>query len=603
MDSASQGSSAELRAIIDRRQLRVLFQPVVELCSGSVVGYEALIRGPSGSPLHSPLELFGSAARHDRTYNVESIAQQVAIEQFKRLDLPGKLFLNHTLRLMAEAQTPDQALLQSLETAGLPAERVVLEIREDSRRQDYTPLRRGVEFYRARQVAVAVDDVGAGYAGLRLVSELRPDWIKMDRHLVEGMDQDSVKQDFARSILDVAQGMRCEVIAQGIETQAEFATVYSFGVRYGQGHYFARPLGIPPRSLPAFLFDAPAEFSRDVTRRRRAYERVETMGRDAPAVLPSTTLEEVGRLFREAPKLGAIAVVEDGRPLGILRRFAVMQELDAHQRWRKPGSAVSAASMMDPDPLVVEYDQPLEQVSQIVTDSAKPYHDRDFLIARQGRYLGVGQVVDLLKRMTQLQARYARHCNPLTSLPGRVPLDELVNKLLTGRLPFRMCHCDLDHFRAYNQTYGYGRGDKVILALANLLVEISDADRDMVGHLGGDEFVVIFRSPDWAERCRSALARFETLVPDFYGEEDLNNGGIWAEDSQGSRVFYPLLSISMAVASPDLDYCRSHYDVAALMSEAKASAKRQEGNVLLIYPRPRPAQPDDTATVPRALPR
>ena len=196
------------------------------------------------------------------------------------------------------------------------------------------------------------------------------------------------------------------------------------------------------------------------------------------------------------------------------------------------------------------------------------------MITRNGRYLGVGSVMDLLRRITELQVRNARYANPLTQLPGNVPIYDFIDDLLGQGSDFWIAYCDLDHFKPFNDVYGYSQGDEVIKTVAALLLEHMDDRLDFVGHIGGDDFIIILRGADWEARCRAVLA------------------GKGIEDRAGNATFFPLLSLSIGVAHPDPERCYSHHDVAALASEAKHQAKREPGNSLYRDRRQGPAEPE-----------
>ena len=115
-----------------------------------------------------------------------------------------------------------------------------------------------------------------------------------------------------------------------------------------------------------------------------------------------------------------------------------------------------------------------------------------------------------------------------------------------------------------------------------------DDELDFVGHIGGDDFLIIFRSSDWQVRCERILQQFEVQVKSCYKREDLEHSGIWSQDRAGNHRFFQLLSLSIGSVNPDPAACKSHHDVAALASEAKSMAKKQEGNSLFIERRRQP---------------
>jgi diguanylate cyclase (GGDEF)-like protein len=180
-----------------------------------------------------------------------------------------------------------------------------------------------------------------------------------------------------------------------------------------------------------------------------------------------------------------------------------------------------------------------------------------------------------------LQLTIARHANPLSGLPGNVPLNEHIQQAIQQKRHATVCYFDLDNFKPYNDTYGYNKGDKVINKTAKILSQHIDHEIDFLGHVGGDDFIVIFDSQDWRSRCKKMLSAFESLYVELYTAEHLQQGGIHAQDRHGHQLFYPLLSLSIgAVTISDFDYLRDETDLAEHATKAKSKAKKISGNSL-----------------------
>jgi diguanylate cyclase (GGDEF)-like protein len=206
-----------------------------------------------------------------------------------------------------------------------------------------------------------------------------------------------------------------------------------------------------------------------------------------------------------------------------------------------------------------------------------------FVITENNHYRGIGSLMDLLRQITDLQITTARHANPLSGLPGNVPISEHINDALSEERDAVICYFDLDNFKPYNDYYGFGKGDKVISKLAKILVDNVDADIDFVGHVGGDDFIVMFDSTNWQTRCHHILDDFKSLHSSFYNEADLENNGIQATDRHGKECFYPLLCISIgAVRLRDFDDIRTEADLTEHASKAKSAAKKLAGNSLFL---------------------
>jgi GGDEF domain-containing protein len=276
-----------------------------------------------------------------------------------------------------------------------------------------------------------------------------------------------------------------------------------------------------------------------------------------------------------------LPVIADGKPIGLIRRSELLDLLSLplrHELYgRKPISFV-----MDKRPLLVESDLRLEQVSRLVTRGNQERLHEQFVVTRKGKYLGMARVIDLLRHITEEQIKSARYSNPLTSLPGNVPIYDCVNGLLRRQRAFVLCYADIDNFKPFNDFYGYSKGDEALMLVGRELRSNARPRIDFVGHVGGDDFVIVFRSPDWQERITRAMAAIESRVRDLYHPEHLQRGGIVSRDRNGVERSFPLLSISVAAMVCDNAPECSAEDLAYLIAPLKARAKRVPGSALEI---------------------
>jgi diguanylate cyclase (GGDEF)-like protein len=270
-----------------------------------------------------------------------------------------------------------------------------------------------------------------------------------------------------------------------------------------------------------------------------------------------------------------------GKPLGLIRRDQLMATFSTHYG-RSLYANKSVIDIADMSVVIVEKEWSIEQVSKLVTDSMKSQIESDFIIIDGGEYIGLGKVLDLLRKITEFQIRNARYANPLTLLPGNVPIYERLDELMTGESRFAVAYCDIDNFKPYNDVYGYAKGDQVIKLIADILSQNSGVAGDFIGHVGGDDFIAIFLSNNWAERCNNILRCFEKEVPRFYNHADNEKGGILTESREGDEKFYPIMSLSIGVITIDPEHYLSHADIAELASQAKHHAKNIAGNSLFI---------------------
>jgi diguanylate cyclase (GGDEF)-like protein len=192
--------------------------------------------------------------------------------------------------------------------------------------------------------------------------------------------------------------------------------------------------------------------------------------------------------------------------------------------------------------------------------------------------------------VTESRIEAARHANPLTLLPGNIPITEHMQRLLSARRGFVACYADLNHFKPFNDIYGYWRGDEMILLAARCITEHAEARRDFVGHVGGDDFIALFQSEDWQQRCEAIVCDFNRLAADLYDEPARAAGGVLAEDRHGVARLHPLttLSIGAVTFGDDLVAWRAE-DVANRAAQAKRHAKRSGLGLYVMTAGGRPA--------------
>lgn len=575
---------ASFRKVLLDKALTPLYQPIVNLQSGQIIGYEGLIRGPSDSPLHAPTKLFSVARLDGKTIELERLCRRIHIDQFLALGLAGKLFLNMSPdALMMPAGDVGASLMYS-QIVGMPAENIVIELTESEATSNYSLLRQAASDYRGFGLQIAIDDLGEGFSSLRRWSELRPEYVKIDKYFVQGIDNDAVKRQFVRSIFEMAQQSRSEVIAEGIETEAELAAVLSLGIQYGQGYLLARPAAAPMAVLPQATLRllAPAPSKRPLM--NDAYKSVATARkilRPVPAVADTILTNDVYDIFKKQPELQVLAVLREGLPVGLIHRLRMLDRL-ARPYHRELYGNKPCDQFIENQPLIVDHQTSLQDLGYLFTE-ANPHHLSDgFIITEEGRFIGVGTGFDLIREITQMQIHAARYANPLTQLPGNVPINEHIEALLAREEPFAVCYCDLDHFKAFNDLYSYRKGDEAIQITANLLREHIDPNSDFVGHIGGDDFIVVFKSRNWRERCQRILDCYYAAMSHLYKPVHLAQGGYIAENRQGIEVFHGLISISLGVVEVNMALPYSSHHIAEFAALAKSEAKKISGNSLFV---------------------
>lgn len=591
-EPASVLSQRSLQELLESRDLQAWFQPVLDLNRGDIVGYEGLVRGPADSSFHSPARLFGEAERLGISADAEIAARLVVIRQFVDLSLPGRLYLNVSPASLAHPDLRNGRTAQMLESAGLSPQQVVIELTENTPFFDVDGIMEALLHFRSAGFAIAIDDLGAGFSSLRLWAELLPEFVKIDMHFVQGVHRDPVKHNFLRSVQELAARCGTSIIAEGIEQEEELASIRKLGIAFGQGYFIAHPAAAPLRSTPESVRVLLCRTDRSRPADEQGAQRNVTAEKlliQALPVEPATDNDRVFDLFEKHPDQHAAPVVANGVPIALINRNHFIDRFARPYR-RELYGRKSCMDFADRMPLIVDKNMTIRDLSKTLVNSESRHLSEGFIITDRGHYIGLGTGQDLVREITQMQIELARYANPLTMLPGNVPINEQIERLVDANLPFVACYGDLDSFKPFNDAYGYRRGDEMILLTARVLVDACDANLDFIGHVGGDDLILLMQSRDWEQRVRLALREFDRQAASLFDPADRVAGGFQSTDRQGNAVLFPLTALSVGAVLIEPGTLRSHKEVAERAVEAKKQAKKMAGSSLFVERRRGSAQ-------------
>lgn len=280
--------------------------------------------------------------------------------------------------------------------------------------------------------------------------------------------------------------------------------------------------------------------------------------------------------FTEDEKLSLIPVVEGKVVIGQLHRIRFLEHIilgrygyGIHLNSRK-----YIWEVMEKPSLIVDYNISVEEASMIIQKRNLTNIYDDIIVSNKGEYYGIVPVHLLLEAITQRAIMIAKDSNPLTGLPGNWAIQREITKRINAKCPFEACYIDINHFKPYNDHYGFEKGDKVISHLGDILKEIREIFPEIfIGHIGGDDFIIIC-PPGLSELiCESIINAFEELLPSFHGE-DFIKGYYISKNRKGEEEVFSLLSLTCAVVSTEDRHFDSFAQLASVASEVKAEAKK-----------------------------
>jgi diguanylate cyclase (GGDEF)-like protein len=572
------GGHSPLERVLEDAALSPVFQPILNLSKPGIYAHEALIRGPTGTPLHMPDALLQVAAEEHLLFEFEYAAVAAALSTWGRLKPPGLLFVNISASALMHLCTRHGVddLLERVTRSGVLLRELVLEITEHERIADMDLLADTVGRLRGKGIGLALDDFGDGHSSLRLWSQLKPDIVKIDRYFIKDVSIQGDKLKTIQALQQIASIFGSQLVAEGIETADDLRVLRDMGLAFGQGYFLGYPQTEPAVVVSAEVLQVMSERQvavfPELSRTANPGQIRNLAINQAPTVSLDTSNDSVARIFLGNTNLHALAVLDATQPVGIINRAEFMNEY-SKLYYREVWGRKSCAMHTNHAPRVIERDHNIDELVGILTSQDQRYLTDGFIVTENGHYVGLGTGDQLVRSVTETRIEAARHANPLTFLPGNIPISQHIERLLKKQVHFVACYADLNNFKPYNDYYGYWRGDEMIRLIAGIAMEQCDSQRDFLGHVGGDDFLLLFQSADWLLRCERLVADFNARALDMFDARARAAGGIHAEDRHGVQRFFPCTTVSIgAVEIHGSQYTRAE-EIANLAAVAKHHAK------------------------------
>jgi len=231
-----------IHQIIREEKVTTMYQPIVSLSNGEIIGYEALSRGPVNTDMYSPLSLIAAAEKEELTWELEMLFRRKAIETAESLPKDKRLFVNVDPKIFSSGNYQKGFTKKYLSKYNINIKNIVFEITERTSIDDYNVFKKITQHYRNQGYTLAIDDVGSGYSGLKSISELKPNYIKIDMDIIRNIDTDNVKQAIIGALVMISRDINTNIIAEGIETYEELQTLIRLSVQNGQGYLLCKPI-------------------------------------------------------------------------------------------------------------------------------------------------------------------------------------------------------------------------------------------------------------------------------------------------------------------------------------------------------------------------
>jgi EAL domain-containing protein (putative c-di-GMP-specific phosphodiesterase class I) len=375
----------------DEPSVTSVFQPIVDLLHGKVIGHEVLSRGPG--EWREPQVLFTQARVEGYTWELERACWTSALRCIAKLPAEQRnapFFFNVSPDVLSDPRFGDGSTVALLARYGLHPRHLVLEITEKAAFEDNALLQRLTKQCAAEGFGIALDDFGAGHSGLVTLVHSAPQFIKLDQALVRDIHRYSYQQHLVKSLVAFAASVDAVLIAEGVETWDELAVLLRLGIRHVQGYLIARPAPAPVVPNGEFEAERLRAMRALDFREREDDETVGSMIIRRLCVDASTAIEDVQGLFDRASQLDHVVLLEGDRPQALVTR----------QR----------APARDERPLVVEDRMAITTLARVAMKrGADTLYDPVVVVDDQGRFLGTVTMKQLIHHATELLERRTSH--------------------------------------------------------------------------------------------------------------------------------------------------------------------------------------------------
>lgn len=572
--------SASCMCIENAYAVDFAYQPIISTSSFRVHGFEALAR-LGDDRFDGVCDLLDCAYAHGVLGRVEQVLLRKAIGKFAQFDdaRAVRLFCNLDNRAYDGIPDNEEAIVELISGAGLPPSNLCLEISERGPVSSSENLRRAVDLLGRRDVRIALDDFGIGTSGLNMLLMVEPHYVKIDRSFIDGISSNTRKQAIVSKLCGMAHALGFQTIAEGVETASDFRAARDLGCDFAQGYHIARPtvalgdLGM----VYAQMLGTPGD--------RAMSPRVAELLTPIEAVCLDQPLSVVVDMFKARPELRLVPVVDRSN----IVQGAVLEEEVRSFMLSDFGPSLLANRGVDSRIGKLLHRCPIGEahgtVEAIVNSYVASESANGLILAADGRYAGYLSNHAVLRLASEREVLVAREQNPLTQLPGNQSITRHVEELLSSRGPSTLAFFDFDHFKAFNDAYGFAAGDRALLLFADLLRGLSQTLGAFAGHIGGDDFFLSLAipGPSSEQLVRELQRKFAEDVQHLYSPGDRAQGGITAVDRFGHTRFFPLLQVSAGILH--LPHLRSHLDVQAIkdqLSGGKIAAKRAEDKLAVM---------------------
>ncbi|MFD0673472.1 GGDEF domain-containing protein [Cohnella sp. GCM10027633] len=556
------------------------YAPIVSLLDGSLYGYEAVPYDQSSGARIDLNEFYRDANDAGLLFESDRAFREAAIRGFPSRNGDVKLFLPVPASVVFDTRLYAGSTLRRIESAGLRPEHVVLVLFGGDEEQG-AALKAALGHYRMQGFRIALSGITASRSDLHRMISLQPDYSLISLSGIGDGSPGPVEESLLQAMTTLARKEQIVLIADGVNREETLPLLVASGLSYGLGAWIGEEqLRTGQAAVSPHI---QSRIRAEVQRRYRG-----ATGSLSQLAIPviqfprETLVSEISRYFELHRETQAIVIIENETPVGLIMKERLHQLLSGQfglpLYWNRP-----VGKIMDAHPMRADESVSIDQVSQMAMAREPDKLYDAVIVTRGGKLSGIVFVQAMLEWVTRTRVEFAQWANPLTGLPGNVPIQrELIRRLAEGKA-FAIWYADLDHFKWYNDQYGFHNGDEVIRYTAEVLSEgVRDYDPKesgecFVGHVGGDDFIVMTVYADPVAAARQTLKRFESGIGTFVGGK--KTGVVY--DRNGQPVEGAGLSLSLSLLLFESSEGWTPETVSGRSAHLKKKSKQTKGNSLV----------------------
>jgi EAL domain-containing protein (putative c-di-GMP-specific phosphodiesterase class I)/GGDEF domain-containing protein len=555
-------------------EFKVRYLPIVSLLDGSLYGCEAVpVDAHNGARINLSV-FYEKADQAGRLFESDRQFREAAIRGFPSRNGDIKLFLPVPAKIIFDPRLYAGSTLRRIEAANLRPEHVVLVLVGGEEEQG-TTIKAALSHYRNQGFRIALPGITPNLTSIRRMVDLHPDYAQTNIDWVKEEGTDSVEESLLQALLTLTRKEHIVLIASGLNREALLPALVASGMSYAQGDW----LGNSSKDSIEIALHVQNRIRTEVNKQYQG-----ASGTLSELVIPvmefsrDTPVSEISRHFELHRELQEFVISDNGKPVGLIMKEKLHKMLSGQfglpLYWNRP-----VGKIMDTHPMVIEESISVDQASQMAMAREPDKLYDAVIITRDGLVTGIASIRSMLEWVTQSRMADAQWANPLSGLPGNEPIRrELIHRLAEGR-PFAVLYADLDHFKWYNDQYGFQRGDDVIRFTGETLLKTVRAQLNcdcFVGHIGGDDFIVLSSGSDPVELARDVIKRFEQGIGSYTGKQ---TGPVL--DRSGHPIDAAGLSLSLSLLLFDITAGWTPESLSERAALLKKKAKLHNGNSLV----------------------